>query len=276
MMNTPLQEYTLAAAAELFSPAAAPQNCGRRRLPQYTAAARGEEAVEAWQELNRVLESVGSGTPVASAPMPLISFEGVPGAGKTTQIKRLMADAGGLYGPTCLIDPPTDMLIGRKMKQLFSQTEKWESMRRAMPWLSPVMLAADLRMAVHKAARQGARCAFLDRGIHSTLFYNLDAYAADETAAWAAMQPHLAAYYRPTVTFFLDLPETEAHTRVVHRHRGALRPVDYPERMRENKAFLLRCRDRLPDVPFIVIDAARPAELITAEIKNYLSLFLPQ
>lgn len=275
MMDTNIQQYALSAAAELFSVTAPARHAmGSRRDTRLATAARRAETAEAWRELNRVFELLGKGeTPVS--PLPLISFEGVPGAGKSTQIKRLMADFGQQHGPACLIDPPTDLVIGRKMKELFSQTEKWEGMRRAMPWLSPLMLSADMRMAVHRAARQGARYVFSDRGIHSTLFYNLDAYAADEDAAWAAMKPHMAAFYRPMVTFFLDLPEAEAHARVVQRHRGALRAIDYPENMRENRAFLLRCRDRLADVPFVVIDAARPVDEVTAEIKDYLSLYLP-
>lgn len=270
MINTPIQDYTLSAAHEILSlvAPAVPATAGN-------AAPRTGETAEAWSELNRVLAVIGSGE-TAVSPIPLISFEGVPGAGKSTQIHRLMAELGEQHGPSCLIDPPTDLIIGRKMKQLFSRTDVWEGMRRTMPWLSPVMLSADLRMAVRRAMLSGARYAFSDRGIHSTLFYNQDAYAADEAEAWAAMQPHMEAFYRPSVTFFLDLPAEEAHKRVVNRRRGALRPVDYPENMRENKAFLLRCRDRLPEVPFVVIDAARPADEITAEIKEYLHLYLPQ
>lgn len=276
MINTPIHEYTLSAAHEIlnFVAPAAPA-VGGTPAQRRTAAARAEETAEAWGELNRVLSVIGKGE-TAPSPIPLISFEGVPGAGKSTQIHRLMAELGARHGESCLIDPPTDLLIGRKMKQLFSCTAVWEGMRRTMPWLSPVMLSADLRMAVRRAMLSGARYAFSDRGIHSTLFYNLDAYAADEAEAWAAMQPHMAAFYRPAVTFFLDLPAEEAHKRVVNRRRGALRPVDFPQNMRENKAFLLRCRDRLPEVPFVVIDAARPAEEITAEIKDYLRLYLPQ
>lgn len=275
MINTPIHDYTLSAAHEILNlvAPAAPAAAGNAALCR-TAAVRAAETSEAWRELNRVLSVIGRGE-TESSPIPLISFEGVPGAGKSTQIHRLMAELGEQHGPTCLIDPPTDLIIGRQMKQLFSRTEVWEGMRRTMPWLSPVMLSADLRMAVRRAMLSGARYAFSDRGIHSTLFYNLDAYAEDEAEAWAAMQPHMAAFYRPSVTFFLDLPAEEAHKRVVNRRRGALRPVDYPENMRENKAFLLRCRDRLPEVPFVVIDAARPADEITAEIKDYLRLYLP-
>lgn len=229
----------------------------------------------AWLELRRVLEAAFCADSAASvSPIPLICFEGLPGAGKSTQITAVHAACGLKYGRGEIIDPPSDSPIGLFLKSLYADRAAWQGIQSANPWLNPILLAADLRLAVRAAAERGARYALVDRGIISTVFYNISAYAADEDAAWAAMEPHLAAFYRPAVTFFLDLPVEEAHRRVVARRRGALRPMDMPEQMRADRAKLLRCQARLPQVPFCRINAALSPQQVTSAIMDRIPDFL--
>lgn len=234
------------------------------------------ERADAWSEISRVLAAVFCGDARASvSPIPLVCFEGLPGAGKSTQIARVLAACEKKYGKGCLIDPPSGSAVGRMLRSLYADPARWHRMRRENPWLNPLMLSADLRLAVRAAMEQGAGYALVDRGILSTCFYNLNAYAADEDTAWAAMKPHLAAFYRPTVTLFLDVDAEVAHRRVVARRRGELREMDRPERMRADCALLLRCQARLAEIPFCRIDAARAPEAVTEEIMTRLTDFLP-
>lgn len=236
-----------------------------------------EQQQDAWLELRRVLEAAFCADETcATSPIPLICFEGLPGAGKSTQITRIQAACEERYGKGALIDPPSDSPIGLFLKSLYAEPQNWQRIRMANPWLNPIMLAADLRMAVRAAMADGARYALVDRGIISTIFYNLDAYSQDENAAWAAMTPHLSAFYRPTVTLFLDLPVEEAHRRVVARRRGVLRAMDQLDQMRADRALLLRCQARLAHVPFCRIDAARPVPEVTGMIMNRISDFMVQ
>lgn len=229
----------------------------------------------AWLELRRVLEAAFCADSAAAvSPIPLICFEGLPGAGKSTQIAAVHDACELKYGRGEIIDPPSDSPIGLFLKSLYADRAAWQRIQSANPWLNPILLAADLRLAVRAAAERGARYALVDRGIISTVFYNISAYAADEDAAWAAMEPHLAAFYRPAVTLFLDLPAEVAHRRVVARRRGALRTMDMPEQMRADRAKLLRCQARLPQVPFCRINAALPPRQVTRAIMDRLPDFL--
>lgn len=229
----------------------------------------------AWLELRRVLEAAFCANESASvSPIPLICFEGLPGAGKSTQIAAVHAACEQRYGKGALIDPPSDSPIGAFLKSLYVDRTAWQRIQSANPWLNPILLAADLRLAVRAATGRGARYALVDRGIISTVFYNIGAYSADEESAWAAMEPHLAAFYRPAVTLFLDLPVEEAHRRVVARRRGTLRPMDMPEQMRADRAKLLRCQALLPQIPFCRINAALSPQQVTRSIMDRIPDFL--
>lgn len=230
---------------------------------------------EAWRELSHVLESIcRSDASAAISPIPLICFEGLPGAGKSTQIARVQAACEEVYGRGCFIDPPSGSVIGRLLRTLYADAALRNRMRRDTPWLTPLLFSADLRLAVRHAVEQGATYALVDRGILSTYFYNLAAYSEDFEEAWVAMQPHMVAFYRPTVTVFLDVDVQIAHERVVRRRRGELRKMDMPEQMLKDRTLLMNCQARLPEVPFCRIDGAQRQEEVTAEIMACLAGYL--
>lgn len=198
--------------------------------------------------------------------IPIFSFEGLPGAGKTTQIKLVSEALTQRYGKSYYIDLPTKSPIGKIMKSLYLDEKRWNEVRKATPWLNPIMISTDLRIAMNRAIEEGAKFAFMSRGVLSTYYYNLDAYADDENIAWDLMQSHMRAFYMPTAIVFMDIPEELAFERVVRRNRGPLRKMDEVEEMRKDKVRLQNYLCKMPDLPVYYIDATGTEEEITNRI----------
>ena len=206
--------------------------------------------------------------------IPIFSFEGLPGAGKTTQIKLVSEALTEKYGNSYYIDLPTKSPIGKIMKSLYSEEKRWNDVRTMAPWLNPIMISTDLRLAINNAVGEGAKYAFMSRGVLSTYYYNLDAYDSDENIAWDMMQDHMEAFYMPTEIVFMDIPEEVAYERVVKRNRGSLRKMDKLEEMRKDKVRLQNYLSKLPEVPVHYIDATGTEEEVTQKIIEKLEGYL--
>lgn len=229
--------------------------------------------MKALDELYSVLQIVKKESEAASE-IPIFSFEGLPGAGKTTQIKLVSEKLTREYGKSYYIDLPTKSPIGKILKSLYMNETKWNEIRKENPWFNPIMISTDLRIAIKKAIQDGAGYAFMSRGVLSTYYYNLDAYSDDEDVAWKLMQEHMKAFYMPTAIIFMDIPEEIAFERVVKRNRGPLRKMDQIEEMRKDKIKLQKYLNKLSDVLVYYIDAIGTEEEVTDRIIEKLRGYL--
>lgn len=225
-------------------------------------------------ELYRAIQIIKGDIESEISPIPIFSFEGLPGAGKTTQIKLVSEALTKKYGKSYYIDLPTKSSIGKIMKSLYSEEKRWNEVRTMAPWLNPIMISTDLRLVINNAVDEGAKYAFMSRGVLSTYYYNLDAYDLDENKAWDMMQDHMKAFYMPTAIVFMDIPEEMAYARVVKRNRGPLRKIDEVEQMRKDKILLQNYLSKLPKVPVYYIDATGTEEEVTQKIIEKLERHL--
>ena len=108
-------------------------------------------------ELYKTIQMVKSETECEKSPIPIFSFEGLPGAGKTTQIKLVSEALTKKYGKSYYIDLPTKSPIGKIMKSLYSDEQRWNEVRIQSPWLNPIMISADLRLAIKRAVEEGTK-----------------------------------------------------------------------------------------------------------------------
>ena len=122
------------------------------------------------KQLYAAMQIIMNDRKINQAPIPIFSFEGLPGAGKTTQIKLVSEALTQKYGKSYYIDLPTKSPIGKIMKSLYSDEQKWNDVRESTPWLNPIMISTDLRIAVEKAVKEGAKYAFMSRGVLSTYY----------------------------------------------------------------------------------------------------------
>lgn len=229
------------------------------------------------KNLYAVLEKIFNQSEITFSPLKLFSFEGLPGAGKSTQIK-LVADAlSDEFGKVAYIDLPTESIFGKILAELYRDNEKWFALKKSAAWLNPVFLSADLRAAIDDAVAKGARCALMSRGILSTYYYNLDVYAdLDENFAWSLLEKYLRAFYLPTAIFFLEVSETEAYERVKKRNREPLREMDHLKNLRADDVKLHKYLSRLKNIPVHYVDATGTPSDVTQKILKELKIYLKE
>lgn len=225
-------------------------------------------------ELYKTIQMVKSEIECEKSPIPIFSFEGLPGAGKTTQIKLVSEALTQKYGKSYYIDLPARSPIGKILKSLYLDEHRWNDVRTQSPWFNPIMISADLRLAIKRAVEEGANYAFMSRGVLSTYYYNLDAYDSDENIAWHMMQEHMKAFYMPEAIIFMDIPEEDAYARVVKRNRGPLRKMDQVEEMRNDKIKLQNYLAKMPNIPVYYINAVGTEEEVTNRIIEKLERHL--
>ncbi|GHV38887.1 hypothetical protein FACS1894187_18220 [Synergistales bacterium] len=209
--------------------------------------------------------------------IPLFSFEGLPGTGKTTQIKKASIELSQKYGKGYYIDLPTKSGIGTMLKTLYADHDKWKLVSESAPWLNPVMLSVDLIEAIQAANVSGATYILMSRGILSTFYYNLPLYLKfyeDFDMAWEVLEQHLKAFVRPTAIFFFELPEQVAHNRVIKRGRGQLRAMDAVEQMKVDRANFVNYLKRLDDIPIHYIDADASQQEVLTRVDKVLQIYL--
>lgn len=158
-----------------------------------------------------------------------ITFEGLEGAGKSTQARRLVEHLRGEGYPAVLTREPGGTPLGEAIRRILADPDHGE-----MDELTEVLLfAAARRQHVQQVIRphlqEGAVVVcdrFSDatlayqgfgRGVHLTLIRELD-----ETITWGV---------RPDLTFYLDIDPYQSLSRVRERYRESDQPPDRLERL---------------------------------------------
>lgn len=194
-----------------------------------------------------------------------IVFEGIDGAGKTTQIK-LLRDALATRGIDCYITAePTDMPSGKKIREALSGKVPVTTAQMAD------MFAAD-RVIHNKDAEQGID-ATLERGItvisdryyYSSLAYQGAELGYEHVAKLNLENPDIRM---PDICIFLDLSPEKSLERIGKR-------ADTPKEIYENYDYLEKTRKMFFDVfdklrargeKIEIIDASGSAEKIAEMI----------
>lgn len=202
--------------------------------------------------------------------IPFFSFEGLPGAGKTTQIQLVAKALEPVYGPIACVDLPSENQIGRILKGLYSDKERWEQFRFKYPEVNPSLIGCDLADTLRVCSEAGYKMVLLSRGRLSTYYYNLEPYEAryaDRFEALEACRRNMSHYPKANGIIFLDIPADVAHQRVIKRARGPLRRMDAEASMlRDRQTFGWLMENAAEDIPVRIIDANREQSVITEEI----------
>jgi dTMP kinase len=188
----------------------------------------------------------------------LIVFEGIDGAGKSTQI-RLLADALRRAGVEPLVSrEPTDGPWGRKLRESAASGRM-----SAEAELSAFIhdRTAHVENLIHPSLEAG-RTVILDRYYYSTIAYQ-GARGIDTAGLRARMEE---MFPRPDRVFLLDLDPRAAVQRIAEC-RG-----EQPNEFEQLEA-LARIREiflSLKDDRMVVLDAGRPAEEVHEAVMRSL------
>ena len=206
-----------------------------------------------------------------------MTFEGMEGCGKTTQVKRLARRLRGLGVPVIVTLEPGGTRIGKNLRRVLL-----DSRNRALTPLAELMLyAADRAQHVEeiiKPALRTGKWVICDRFSDATVVYQGMARGQDMQLI-RRLNEAVAQKIRPQITFLLDCPVDIGLERALRRNlRGSDRGQDRFEK--EKIGFHRKVRNaylklaRKERKRFVVIDARSPRDEVEREIFKKIQPFL--
>lgn len=198
-----------------------------------------------------------------------LSFDGVDGVGKSTQIALLgeWLRAGGHELLICRDPGGTE--LGEKLRALLLTQQGLTIGIRAEMLMYMAARAQLVEECVQPALREG-KLVISDRFLLANVVYQGYGAGLDVDELWRVGQVATAGL-RPTLTIVLDLPAAMALERLGRRRdRMEARGVEYLERVRQG--FLIEAA-RQPHV--CVIDAAADVATIQQQIRHLVEPHLP-
>lgn len=199
-----------------------------------------------------------------------ITFEGIEGSGKTTQIEPV-ADFFRQRGGDCIVTrEPGGTSIGKKIRAILMDPDN----SGLFPMAELMLYAADRVQHVREVivpALAAGKTVICDRFHDSTLAYQGFSRKLD-IAVIHRIHELILNGLAPDVTFLLDLPVTIGLPRAWRQINSGLRPGAETRFESENLAFHEAVRDgyrelarREPD-RFVIVDASAETDKVTAVI----------
>jgi dTMP kinase len=203
-----------------------------------------------------------------------ITFEGIDGAGKSTQIARVEAwltSQGYIVSTT---REPGGTAIGDSLRALLLNPANEQLAQRTEALLYAASRAQLIAEVIRPALAQG-KVVICDRYVDASIAYQgeglgLGVEAVRDVNRFATMD------LRPDLTFLFDLPVDVSQSRVA-TSRGAQTP-DRIERRDANyfdrvRACFLQLANEEPE-RFVIVDATRPPAEVEQEITRAVAKFL--
>lgn len=193
-----------------------------------------------------------------------IVFEGIDGAGKSTQSIRLFNFISGLNIPVKKLAEPTDGLWGRHIRVLL-KSDKPPAQRELIEIFIKDR-ADDLEHNIRPCI-DGGITIVMDRYLYSNA-----AYQGSGTIPPVKIisMNHEMGFPLPDRVYFIDLPAEEAMKRIISRNSSS-RPELF-----EKETFLKKVRDNflsIADDRFVIINGLQPEDEIFSIVKDdYLKL----
>ena len=202
-----------------------------------------------------------------------ITFEGIEGCGKTTQIGHLTSYLEGTRRSFLLTREPGGTELGEKIRQILLSSENAGIEPMAELFLYAAARVQHFRQVIHPALKEG-KIVLCDRYADATLAYQgfgrgLDPNWIEEIHARSVENA------KPDLTFLLDLPVEEGLRRAWKRIEGnpikedrfEKEAVDFHQRVREGYLTLARKEPRR----IIVLDGMKNEQSLHREIVSHLS-----
>ena len=201
-----------------------------------------------------------------------ITFEGIEGCGKTTQIGLLTSFLKSLHRPFLLTREPGGTGVGEQIRQILLSSENVGIEPMAELYLYAAARVQHLRQVISPALREG-KMVICDRFADATLAYQ--GYGRGVDLAWIEeIHARTMENVKPDLTFLLDLPVEEGLRRALKRmenhsvkeDRFEKEALDFHRRVREGYLILARNEPRR----IIVLDGMKEEKTLHGEILTHL------
>ena len=201
-----------------------------------------------------------------------VTFEGIEGCGKTTQIRHLTAHLEGKRQPFLLTREPGGTAISDRIRQILLSSENSLMEPATEFFLYAAARAQHIAEVVLPALRNG-KTVLCDRFADATLAYQ--GFGRGLNLAWLEeIHNRFLQGLKPDLTFLLDLPVEEGLRRAwkrmenqaVKEDRFEKEDLAFHQRVREGYLFLAR---REPN-RIVVLDGMKDEQTLHREILNRL------
>jgi dTMP kinase len=190
-----------------------------------------------------------------------ISFDGVDGAGKSTQI-RLVAEWLRSRGKTVVTcRDPGSTPLGERLRSLLLDHHDTPIHRRSEMLLYMAARAQLVEEVIRPAIAVG-QWILSDRFLLANVVYQAHAGGLPPDEVWRVGEVAIGGI-RPRLTLLLDMPAAEAATRIQRQpDRMEAQGLDYLERVRQG--FLLESAIRPEEI--VKINAAREPQIVHQDV----------
>ncbi|HPC85440.1 MAG TPA: dTMP kinase [Smithellaceae bacterium] len=209
-----------------------------------------------------------------------ITFEGVEGSGKSTQIKRLGDHLAEEKIPVLLTQEPTGTSIGRKIGDILFHREHADLCPETELLLFLAARAQHVREVILPALQSG-KIVLCDRYSDATFAYQAAGRGLDP-AFVAAANDYCSMQVRPALTLLFDLPVETGLERAGRRDARRKDPACADRFEREKLDFHNRVRQAYLNLSaaeperFRFIDASKNEDEIALEVRRHVMDFINQ
>jgi len=205
-----------------------------------------------------------------------ITFEGIEGCGKTTQIDLLTSFLEKIHRPFLRTREPGGTLLGERIRQILLSSENAGMEPMAELLLYAAARVQHLHQVIFPALREG-KVVLCDRFTDATLAYQ--GYGRGLDLAWIEkVHGRSMENIKPDLTFLLDLPVEEGLKRArkrmenhsVKEDRFENEALGFHRRVREG--YLLLARKEPGRI--IVLDGAKDEQTLHQEVVSHLPMEL--
>ncbi len=198
-------------------------------------------------------------------------FEGIDGAGKTTQIDLLESYLLQKGKRVARSAEPTDSPTGRLLREaLAGKTPRTACEMAALFALDRIGHNVDPENGIEAKLAAGFDV-ITDRYYYSSLAYQ----GAETDEGWVRdLNLNCPEIRRPDLCVFLDLSPEESMARIT-KGRSELEIYETPERLARVRAQFFRVFGQLPRDNIKIVNAARPIEEVQAEIRKIVDRTAP-
>jgi dTMP kinase len=205
--------------------------------------------------------------------LPLITFEGSEGSGKSTQVRRLAARLERSGVAYLVTREPGGTPIGETIRELLQFASHNSGMTAQTELLLFEASRSQLVREIIKPALERDMCVIADRFFDSTIAYQGAARKLDREMV-EGLNAFAVGDCIPDVTFVLDIDATSAKSRMQEprrQDRMEQEPDEFYDRVRQ------AYRDLAAREPnrIVLINGARDADAVEVEIWKILSSRFP-